>query len=269
MFSKYTVDFDLDDPRATLAHREIILHKPWLKRLYTDWYATFIAEFNRQPAALHLEIGAGGGFLKTLYPSVITSDILPLPHLDSVFSAESLPFANNELGSIVMLNVFHHIPRPCQFLQEAERTLATGGRIIMIEPANSRLSRFVFKRFHHEPFDEHGGREISAGNPLSNSNQALPYIYFERDLALFRQQFPQLRINHVHYHTPVAYVISGGLSRSALLPYWAYPLVQAVEYLLRPLGRTLGLFCTVEIEKTRQELRVPVGSSDNFATLAE
>lgn len=250
MFKKYTVEFGLDDPRTTLAHRDLILQKPFLKRLYTDWYASFIAVFQRQSGARHLEIGAGGGFLKTLYPAVITSDILPLPNVDSVFSAEALPFANNELGSIVMLNVFHHIPRPWLFLQEAQRTLAVGGRIVMIEPANSLLGRFIYKRFHHEPFDEHGAREIKPGNPLSNSNQALPWIYFERDLALFRQEFPQLRINHVRYHTPFAYVISGGLSRSALLPHWLYPLVRAMEFVLSPLNRVLGLFCTVEIEKT-------------------
>ena len=32
MFKKYHIDFDLDDPRATLAHRDIILKKPFLKR---------------------------------------------------------------------------------------------------------------------------------------------------------------------------------------------------------------------------------------------
>ena len=120
---------------------------------------------------------------------MVTSDILSLPNVDKVFSAEELPFNENELASIVMLNVFHHIPKPYLFLKEAERTLVKGGKIIMIEPANSALARFIYKRFHHEPFDEKGGREIEAGNPLSNSNQALPYIYFERDLNLFKTQF--------------------------------------------------------------------------------
>jgi len=249
MFKKYKIDFDLDDPKATLAHRDIILQKPFLKRLYKDWYDVFILKTQPIKTGKHLEIGSGGGFYKDIFKEVITSDILSLPNVDKVFSAEEMPFAENELASIVMLNVFHHIPKPYLFLQEAERTLVKGGKIIMIEPANSALGRFIYKRFHHEPFDEKGSREIQAGNPLSNSNQALPYIYFERDLELFKKEYPQLKINSVKYHSPFMYVISGGVSRSAMLPYFMYGFVKGIEWLLTPLNKQIGLFCTIEVEK--------------------
>ncbi|MCE3258445.1 MAG: methyltransferase type 11 [Bacteroidetes bacterium] len=249
MFKKYKIDFDLDDPRTTLTHREIILQKPFLKRLYADWYSIFISRTRDIKNGKHLEIGSGGGFYKDVFPEVITSDILDLPNVDKVFSAEQMPFGDKELASIVMLNVFHHIPKPYLFLKEAERTLVKGGKVIMIEPANSALGRFIYKRFHHEPFDEKGGREIPPGNPLSNSNQALPYIYFERDLDLFKKEFPGLKINSVKYHSPFSYVISGGVSRSAMLPYFMYNVVKFFEWLLSPFSRQLGLFCTVELEK--------------------
>jgi SAM-dependent methyltransferase len=248
MFKKYTIPFNLDDPRATLAHRDIILQKPFLKQLYKDWYTVFINR-TKHLKGKHLEIGSGGGFIKEVWPDVITSDILDLPNVDKVFSAEEMPFSKNELASIVMLNVFHHIPRPYLFLKEAERCLMKGGKIIMIEPANSALGRFIYKRFHHEPFDETGGREIKPGNPLSNSNQALPYIYFERDKEIFARDFPGLKIISVQYHSPFSYIISGGVSRSALLPYFLYKIVKAGELLLFPFRKKLGLFCTVEIEK--------------------
>jgi SAM-dependent methyltransferase len=249
MFKKYVIHYDLDDPNATLAHRQIILQKPFLKQLYKDWYSVFIEHFNKNKNAKHLEIGSGGGFLKEVFPTVITSDILDLPNVDMVFSAEKLPFEDNELNSIVMLNVFHHIPKPYLFLREAQRTLVKGGKVIMIEPANSALGRFIYKRFHHEPFDEKGGREIKPGNPLSNSNQALPYIYFERDPDLFKKEYPHLKINYVKYHSPFSYVISGGVSRSAMLPFFMYKIIKGFEFLLSPLSKQLGLFCTVEIEK--------------------
>ncbi|MDX2171538.1 MAG: methyltransferase domain-containing protein [Bacteroidota bacterium] len=249
MFKKYKIDFDLDDPKATLAHRDIILQKPFLKRLYKDWYDVFISKTKEIKTGKHLEIGSGGGFYKDVFPDVITSDILPLPNVDKVFSAEEMPFGENELASIVMLNVFHHIPKPYLFLKEAQRTLVKGGKIIMIEPANSALGRFIYKRFHHEPFDETGGREIQAGNPLSNSNQALPYIYFQRDLELFKKEFPQLKINSVKYHSPFMYVISGGVSRSAMLPYFMYGFLKGIEWLLSPFNKQIGLFCTIEVEK--------------------
>ncbi len=249
MFKKYTIDFDLDDPKATLAHRDTILQKPFLKRLYNDWYEVFISKTKNIKNGKHLEIGSGGGFYKDVFKEVITSDILSLPNVDKVFSAEEMPFNQNELASIVMLNVFHHIPKPYLFLKEAERTLVKGGKIIMIEPANSALGRFIYKRFHHEPFDEKGGREIQAGNPLSNSNQALPYIYFERDLELFKKEYPHLKINFVKYHSPFMYVISGGVSRSAMLPYFMYGFLKGIEWLLSPFNKQLGLFCTIEVEK--------------------
>ena len=249
MFKKYKIDFDLDDPNASLAHRDIILKKPFLKRLYNDWYLIFIIKSKEIKNGKYLEIGSGGGFLKDVFPEVITSDILILPNVDLIFTAEEIPFKENELASIVMLNVFHHIPKPHLFLKEAQRTLIKGGKIIMTEPANSSLARFIYKRFHHEPFDEKGQREIKAGNPLSNSNQALPYIYFERDLNLFKKDFPLLKINSINYHSPFSYIISGGVSRSAMLPFFMYIFVKGIEWLFSPFFKQIGLFCTIEIEK--------------------
>jgi SAM-dependent methyltransferase len=249
MFNKYTIPYSLDDPKTTLAHRDIILNKPFLKRLYQDWYDVFIKESRAVGKGIYLEIGSGGGFLKDVFPEVVTSDILDLPVVDKVFSAEQLPYKENELGSIMMLNVFHHIPKPYLFLQEAERCLVKGGKIIMVEPANSALGRFIYKRFHHEPFDEKGGREIEAGNPLSNSNQALPFIYFERDTEQFKKDYPTLKIKKIQYHSPFMYILSGGVSRSAMFPYFMYGFFKGVEFLLSPFKKQLGLFCTVIIEK--------------------
>ncbi len=249
MFKKYDIPFSLDDPQTTLTHRDIILNKPFLKRLYCDWYKLFIETSRSVKNAKYLEIGSGGGFLKDEFPEVITSDILDLGVVDKVFSAEQMPLGDSELGCIMMLNVFHHIPKPYLFLKEAERTLIKGGKIIMVEPANSALGRFIYKRFHHEPFEPNGPREIKAGNPLSHSNQALPFIYFERDLDLFKKDFPHLKINYIKYHTPFLYILSGGVSRSAMFPYFMYGFFKGIENILSPLGKQLGLFCTVEIEK--------------------
>lgn len=249
MFKKYKINSDLDDPETTIAHHAIILQKPFLRRLYNDWYSVFIKCARQIKKGLYLEIGSGGGFLKDVFPEVITSDIAKLPDVDRVFNAEELPFSDNELGCIMMMNVFHHIPKPYLFLKEAQRSLVKGGKIVMIEPANSALGRFIYKRYHYEPFDETGAREITPGHRLSNSNQALPYIYFERDLGLFKKEFPELRINSIKYHSPFSYVISGGVSRSAMLPYFTYPFIKCVEWLLTPFSKQLGLFCTIEVEK--------------------
>ena len=235
--------YDLDDTRATLLHREMLLSKPYLKRLYEEWYNDFKRRANSVSSkGLFLELGSGGGFLKSIFPEVITSDILELPCVDKVCSAESLPFEDKSIACIMLLNVFHHIPRPRLFLKEAERTLVSGGKVVMIEPANSLFGRFVYKNFHHEPFDPKGEMEIEEGRPLSNSNQALPYIFFERERKIFESSYPHLRIASIKYHTPFSYIISGGFSRKSMLPVFMYPLVRAVEYILSPFAKCLVFF---------------------------
>ena len=246
---KYKNPYPLDTPESTLFHRDIILHKKFLNRLYTEWYESLIRKAEHCGNGIFLEIGSGGGFLKNLFSKVVTSDILDLPLMDIVCSAEQLPFEDNSIACIMMLNVFHHIPNPCLFLNEAQRCLIMGGKILMIEPANSSWGRFIYKYFHHEPFDPNTGREINPGNPVSNSNQALPYIYFERDIKYFNEQFKKLQLNEILYHTPFLYLISGGLSRKAFLPSLLYGVVKFFERILSPFNKQLGMFCTIEIEK--------------------
>jgi len=246
---KYQNPYDLDSPESTLFNREIILNKRFLNRLYTDWYTWLIRETKTCGEGEFLEIGSGGGFLKQLFPEVTTSDILDLPLVDVVCSAESLPFADNSLACIMMLNVFHHIPRPYLFLEEAQRCLVTGGKILMIEPANTHWGRFIYQQFHHEPFEPKADREIKPGNPLSNSNQALPYIYFERDIKYFNERFSQLRLNEIRPHTKFLYLVSGGLSRKAILPFKMYGMVRFVEWIFSPFNRQLGMFYSIEVEK--------------------
>ena len=248
-FLKYKTQFDLDDPKATLAHREIILQKPFLKKIYIDWYHEIIARVPKNIRGKILEIGSGGGFLKQLYPNVVTSDILPLETCDMIFSAEEIPFSTNELSAIVMLNVFHHVPHPWKFLKEAERTLERGGRVVMIEPANSFFGRFIYKKFHHEPFNENGEWEIVSTGPLSSSNQALPYIYFERDREKFNKEFVQFKIVEIKYHTSFRYLLSGGVSMKSLVPNWSYGIIKGIETIFDLFGKVFGMFVIIVVEK--------------------
>jgi SAM-dependent methyltransferase len=249
MFRKYKIQFDLDDPRATLEHKRIILSKIFLKKIYIKWYNELIQIIKENPKGKNLEIGSGGGFLKDIFPSIITSDILELPGVDNVINAENLPFESNSLSAILMVNVFHHIPRPYLFLNEAQRCLIPGGSIVMIEPANTFFSRFIYKKFHHEPFEPNGLPEIKFGNPLSNSNQALSYIYFQRDPEKFKVDYPDLIIKKIKYHTPLLYLLSGGVSRAAFVPQFTFSLFKFVEKIISPLNPQISLFNTIVINK--------------------
>ncbi|GIV28580.1 MAG: hypothetical protein KatS3mg027_2394 [Bacteroidia bacterium] len=249
MIKKRNIPYSLDDPRTTELHRKIILETPFLKKVYLNWYKEFQNVVNENSSGTYLELGSGGGFLKDILPQVITSDILPLSYIDKQINAEQLPFENKSLDGIFMLNVFHHIPRPYLFLKESQRVLKSRGKIVMIEPANTMFSRFIYKKFHHEPFDEGGELSIEAGRPLSHSNQALPYIYFIREKKYFQENFPELKILKIDYHTTLLYLLSGGVSYYPFVPAFTFDFFHIFEKCIKPFQRFTALFQTIIIEK--------------------
>lgn len=241
----------LDKPETTLEHRTIVLSKPFLKQIHTDWYQQFKTydEANTANGKI-IEIGAGGGFLKDIYPKVITSDIMPLDCCDMQFSATEMPFENNSVKSIFMLNVLHHIPDNEAFFKEASRVLNKDGFIYMVEPANTFFSRFIYKNFHHEPFEENvADWKFESKGPLSDANGALPYIIFKRDIQKFNQLFLDLELVAFKYHTPFKYLVSGGLSKPALVPFAFYKLINFIEKICSPILPYIAMFQTIIVKK--------------------
>jgi len=242
---------NLDDPAVTLLHGRIIQKKPFLKRVYIDFYKQLQRAVSDPQKKILVELGSGGGFIKDVNSNVITSDILELPNVDKVFSAIDMPFEQAGVDAFFMVDVLHHITDPRRFFKEALRCLKVGGKIVMIEPANTCWSRFIYKNFHHESFDTQAKWELAAGTqgPLSQGNGALPWIIFKRDRQIFEKEFPALSIVSMRNHTPLRYLLSGGLSLRQLVPSFAYPAVKAIEYVLSPVNNLVGMFVTIELEK--------------------
>jgi len=239
----------LDHPAAAKAAAQIIRQKIFLSRIYQDFYQEFKKVREEFKDGVFVEIGSGGGFLKKVIPDVITSDILPLAHIDMSFSAVRLPFKNNRIDCFFMFDVLHHVKDAAVFLEELARCLKSGGKVVMIEPANTLWGRFIYQNFHHETFDPNAGWTIDGAGPLSDANGALPWIIFSRDRKKFENDFPGLKIRQCKAHTPFRYLISGGLSFRQLLPSFAYNLVKGVEFVLSPLNPWIGMFSTIEIER--------------------
>jgi len=249
MSFKYNIDIPLDAPERTLKHKEIILSKPFLKNLYHEWYEIFKKESATLPSGKVVEIGSGGGFLKDILPSIITSDVLPLSTNDMTFSALEMPFENNSLSGLFMVDTFHHLPDAHLFLTEANRVLQKNGKLIMIEPANSVWGRFIYKNFHHERFNPGGSWQIPVSGPMTGANGAAPWIVFVRDLELFKADFPNLRIEQITYHTPLRYLISGGVSFKQLVPDFSFPFFRAVDSMLVSLSKQFSMFMTISVKK--------------------
>ena len=121
----------------------------------------------------------------------------------------------------------------------------------MVEPTNSAWGRFIFSTFHHEPWDsETKIWELPSTGPLSGANIALPWIIFVRDRKLFEKEFPELKVTDVKQHTPLRYLVSGGVSLKALVPSWSFGILSSFEKLLSPFGKYFSMFQTIEV--TRQ-----------------
>lgn len=239
----------LDDRAVTLLHAQMLREKKFLRRIYVDFYRALERAVGPTEGRTVVELGSGGGFIKEMIPHAITSDILPLPSVDRVFSACHMPFEDRSLDALIMIDVLHHIPEVRLFFREAVRCLKPGGRIAMIEPANTWWGRFIYTHFHHEPFDPKADWTFRSEGPLSSANGALPWIVFQRDLQTFQREFPELALRRIEFHTPLRYLLSGGFSMRSLVPVWSYPLFQGIEAILRPLNAQLGLFQTIVIEK--------------------
>ncbi|MFA6185805.1 MAG: class I SAM-dependent methyltransferase [Phycisphaerae bacterium] len=247
--AKHKDSAELDMPETTIRHCQIIQQKRFLKNIYVDFYSRFKKAFGNPENKRLVELGSGGGFIKEIIPNAITSDVIKVPGVDMSFSAEQMPFENGSVDAFFMFDVLHHIPNPRLFFREACRCLRPGGKIVMIEPANTLWGRFIYKNFHHEAFDEKAGWQMESTGPLSSANGAVPWIIFNRDRKIFENEFPELQILKISFHTPLRYLISGGLTLRQLLPGCCYGLVAGLEWLLSPANNILGMFQTIEIEK--------------------
>jgi SAM-dependent methyltransferase len=244
---------DLDDPNTTVLRRQIIRGKPFLRRIYQEWYATLaraIPSRAQVPGRL-LELGSGAGFFNEIVPETIASDIFQCAGVDVVLDAQSLPIPDAALRAIVMTNVLHHIPNVRRFFAEAARCVPRGGVVAMVEPWISPWSRFVYRRLHHEPCHPEASEwSFPALGPLSSANQALAWIVFERDAQQFTREFPQWRIETVQPMMPLRYLVSGGVGMRAMAPGWSTPLWRAFEGAVSPLNRQIAMFAHILLRRT-------------------
>ena len=119
-------------------HERAWNERPLLRRIYRDWFALMASRLSDVPGPT-VELGSGIGQLREFVPNLVTSDVEQTPWADLVVDAESLPYKDGELANVVMLDVYHHLPQPAAFLDEARRSLAPGGRVVMLEPHVSPL----------------------------------------------------------------------------------------------------------------------------------
>jgi SAM-dependent methyltransferase len=212
---------EMGSPEWFAAQRTIIATRPLVRQTYERWYGAMLADVASVRGyrdAKILEIGSGSGYVKTIDPRVITSDVVP-GNVDMIIDAQRLPFDDASLRGILLTHVFHHIPDVTKFLHEAIRVLVPGGVIAMIDVAHTPLARLLFGRFHPEDYTS-GRREwaLDPDAPAAGANQALTWIVFQRDRAAFEASFPELRLECIERLPWLGYLFSGGVTRRNLIP---------------------------------------------------
>jgi SAM-dependent methyltransferase len=242
---------DTGDFHATLQRRQRVLKKPFVKRIYQEWYDMIALYIPPGLAdAPLLELGSGTGFMKENIKGLVTSDIAPYPDINIVLDGQKLPFLKDALKGIVMVNVLHHFPRPRAFFAEAARCVRSGGSIIMIEPWVTTWSRFVYRRLHHEPFYPDAKEwERASDGPFSGSNSALPWIIFKRDPPQFVKEFTEWRINAIIPMMPFRYLVSGGVRIRASMPNFTFGMWKMIERCVDNLVDKLAMFALISLTK--------------------
>lgn len=244
-----TKSLDLDDPKTTFLRKEIIQQKPFLRKIYEDWYKWIASNIPQGPGGV-IELGSGAGFLDEFIPDLITSEVFFCPFVQIILDGITMPFEDGSLKAIVMVDVFHHILDIEAFLREVVRCIRPGGKILMVEPWVTAWSSFVYRRLHHEPFDTRVKSWLfPKAGPLSGANSALPWIVFERDRRLFESKFPELVIDRITVGKPLVYLLSGGVSLRSLMPGFSYNFWSQVERLLKRWVHKTGIFAEIELSR--------------------
>jgi len=181
--------------------------------LYKEWYE-LISKFLSEIDGINIELGCGASFIDQINKSIKKTDVFLNSNTDFKLNAMDIgKDFENKISNLILVNVFHHISDPELFLKSAEKSLLSGGRIIMIEPSNNYWSRLVYKFIGHEPFDTSQIEwKFQSKDPLLDSNQALSWIIFERDYEKFKNLFPMFSLIQKKNMMPFSYLLSGGHS---------------------------------------------------------
>ena len=225
--------------------------RPLVRALYEDWFSLVEANLSTEPG-LSVELGAGIGRFHERCPWVLATDVERTPWSDEVVDAESLRYGDGELSNLVLIDVFHHLANPGQFLDEATRTLRRGGRVVILDPYCSPVSRPLYHRFHHERADVHVDPFADEAHPPDDplaSNQALATLAFFREYREFVSRWPSLSVLTRQRLALLAYPLSGGLTGQRLVPARLGFALRRLEPVLAPLAPVLAFRCLVVLER--------------------
>jgi SAM-dependent methyltransferase len=228
------------------------LRKPVLRRIYERFHRQISRSCRHDLSGPTVEIGSGLGQIKTVIPDCITTDVLPNPWLDRTENAYRLSFDNESVANLILFDVWHHLRYPGTALQEFQRVLCPGGRLIVFDPCMSLLGLLVYGLFHHEPLGLR--KPIPWSAPASwDAAKADYYAAASNASRIFRQsglKLPGWETVSVQRYAALSYVASGGFRAPQLYPSMLLPLLQKIDAVLDRIPLLFATRLLVVLEKT-------------------
>lgn len=205
-----------------------------------------------------LEVGAGIGVLKRLFPRVVTSDVKKTEFVDEALSCYAIEEGRRAWSSIVALDVLHHLTEPMRFLASAAASLEPGGRLVLSDPAATCVGRWFYRVCHHEPCRPTDltvpfrFEPDDADGSFANMGMAMALFVQNRDWLDLRLNELGMKVVSLRFSELIAYPLSGGFSKPQLVPTALLQFLLNFErHLPQWLLRSVALRMLIILEKER------------------
>jgi len=232
-------------------HRVLWEKKKVTRYLYNKWYGDIREVLVSGPT---VELGAGTGNFKEFMPSAVSSDIVFCEWLDVVSDAMALPYRDGSVGNFVLIDSIHHVKRPIAVIDEMQRCLKKGGRIVILDVYISPLSYLYYNFLHKEDVDLSSDVFNMADDAVEkapfSSNQAIATLLFFRGIERFMKRYPRLKVIRREVRDFLLYPLSGGVEGAQLVPFSMTGFLESVDkWGLKILGSKVAARCLVVLEK--------------------
>jgi SAM-dependent methyltransferase len=199
--------------------RQAVLGDSYLSSVFASIYRKMLETGSSNHVNMIVEIGSGASLIKFLVPEahVITTDLIFDFALDLVCDGSKLPFKDASIDLLLLKDTLHHIASITDFINECQRVLKKGARVVLFEPYWGLLAQVVYRFFHHEAFDTKQLGWNAERSDTWDSNQAIPWILLRRDRQEFEKSMTDFQIEDHGTALGVRYLLSGGVFNRSLI----------------------------------------------------
>ncbi len=218
-----------DEAVAQLQRRREIWHSKYaIRACYQKWVAMMKAHAREGRT---LEIGGGAGLMKELWGEGLDcTDILPTPWIDFTLDALKMDVKESAYDNVICVDALHHLDDPHLFFERAAWAVRDGGKIIMVEPWITPLSRLGYA-LHHEPIWLKGYQHPDAArdDPWVGNLGMANVLFGRRERAQWKIRHPEWRIGTIRKFGFFDFQCAGGFKNWSIRPPWLYDLLLKLD----------------------------------------